>query len=339
MKKIVKIGIVFGIICILVIGLINFYTGASKEIINYDMTKVTETMEIKDDDGVTLINVKYSYPVIKNKDKREFVDNINNEYKFYTDTFIKEAEESKEDAKDLREMLEEGFAPFTRELDYNVNMNKNGLLSITNNAYYYSGGAHGSYVMTSRTFDINVEQELKLEDIINNNEWNIKENTHKLFNEKLQNDGLDLNDIWGEVLKEEIDNVNFYVKDGALVLYFNAEQVASYALGAPTVEVPYDENIFLIDISNNDESTLVKVLTPTGFAGSSLNRIALYQNGDVYWIQYDGQGIGEENILHKILVASNAKDIEMFEEEGINVVGDDVKIASTVNVTWLSFNK
>lgn len=338
MKRIVKVGIILGIIGILAIAMINFYNSDEQEKISYNITKVTETMEIKDEAGVTLINVKYSYPVIENKDKREFIDNINNEYKFYADTFVKEAEESKEDAKDLGELLEADFAPLTRELDYNVNMNKNGILSITNNAYYYSGGAHGSYVMTSRTFDINAEKELKLEDIINNNEWNIKENVYKLFEEKLQNDGLDLSDIWGDILKKEIENVNFYLKNGVLVLYFNAEQVAPYALSAPTIEIPYDENIFLLDIGSN-ENYLVKTLTPTGFAGSSLNRIELYQNGDVFWVQYDGQGVGEENIIKNTLVASKAEDIEMFEDEGINVVGEDVKIENELNIGWLSFNK
>ena len=70
--------------------------------------------------------------------------------------------------------------------------------------------------MSSRNFDITNKKEIKLEEIINNNAWNIKENTYKLFSEKLQNDGLDLSGIWGELLKEDINNINYYIKDGAL---------------------------------------------------------------------------------------------------------------------------
>jgi hypothetical protein len=147
-----------------------------------------------------------------------------------------------------------------------------------------------------------------------------------------------LTDIWGELLKEEIDNVNFYIKDGALVLYFNTDQVSPYALGSPTVEVPYDESVFLINIDSG-ENHLVKTLIPTGFAGSSLNKIELYKNGDVYWIQYDGEGMEEINIVKNVLVASNAEDIEMFEDEGINVIGEGVNANEDINIGWLSINK
>ena len=142
-------------------------------------------------------------------------------------------------------------------------------------------------------------------------------------------------------MKEEVDNVNFYLKENALVFYFNAEQVAPYALGVPTVEVPYDDSIFLIDISSDkkESATLAKSLTPTGFAGSSLNRIDLYSNGDVYWVQYDGQGLSNENIIKNYLIATGAIDIQMLDTEEINVVGEDVEIVDEIEISWIHFNK
>ena len=59
--------------------------------------------------------------------------------------------------------------------------------------------------------------------------------------------------------------------------------------------VSFDEDI-LNNSLNGNEIRLQKVLTPTGFAGSSFNRIELYKNGDVYWIQYNGTGVDYENI-------------------------------------------
>lgn len=228
----------------------KFYNKSNDEILSYNITKVTETKEIKNDEGITLVNLKYSYPVIDNKNNKEFINNINNEYKYSSDMFVNEAYEIKEEAEYLYQERADGFTPYTRELDYDVTLNKNGLLSITNNKYYYNGGAHGTFLKQSRTFDLNNEKELALDNIINTNVWNIKENVYKLFEEKLMNDGLDLTEYWGEMLKDEIDNINFYLKDDALVLYFNAEQVAPYALGQPTVEISYDKKIFLVDISS-----------------------------------------------------------------------------------------
>lgn len=335
MKKLIIIGVITLVVGTLVFSATKIY---NKEVINYDITSVTESKEIKSEDGTTLVNIKYSYPIVENKKNSKFLSSINEEYKLNAEKFLKDAEESKVEAQSLYEDLKEVFRPYTRELDFDINMNDKGLMSITTNNYYYNGGAHGSYIMQSRTFDFNNELELTLDKIINNGVWNIKENVHKLFKQKLENDGLDLNDVWGELLKEEIDNVNYYIKDGALVLYFNTDQVTPYVMGAPMVEVPYDENIFLINMESS-KTNLVKSLTPTGFAGSSLNKIELYQNGELYWIQYDGEGIGKENIVKNVFIASNVEDIEMIEDEGINVIGNDIKLESDLNIGWLNFAK
>ena len=40
--------------------------------------------------------------------------------------------------KDIKEV----FRPYTRELDFDINMNNKGLISITTNNYYYKHGDH-----------------------------------------------------------------------------------------------------------------------------------------------------------------------------------------------------
>lgn len=85
-----------------------------------------------------------------------------------------------------------------------------------------------------------------------------------------------------------------------------------------------------------NEVGLVKSLTPTGFAGSSFNKIEMYSDGSVYWIQYDGAGEADENIVKNLKISNNAEDIEMLhEDEGIFVKGDRV---GDVETGWLKFN-
>lgn len=91
-------------------------------------------------------------------------------------------------------------------------------------------------------------------------------------------------------------------------------------------------------LSSTEEVTLTKSLTPTGFAGSSFNRIDLYSNGDVYYLQYDGAGFDDENVVKNVLVATNATDIEMFDDEGINVIGENINIIEGADIGWLRFN-
>lgn len=215
---------------------------------SHNISKVTETKEIKNDSGEIIINIKCSYPLIENKNNNEFIDRINNEYMLYAENFIKEAEKSKEDAQSLYEGMGKDFVAYARELDYEVNMNKDGLMSITSIAYYYSGGAHPSIIEMSRNFDIDKKEELSLNEIIDDKSWNLNENIYKLFKEELENREFILDEMWNDILKEEIGSVQYYLKEGGIVLYFNVEQVAPYAVGAPTVEISYDSTIFLIKV-------------------------------------------------------------------------------------------
>lgn len=84
---------------------------------------------------------------------------------------------------------------------------------------------------------------------------------------------------------------------------------------------------------------LIKSLTPTGFAGSSLNRIDLYANGDIYWVQYDGNGFREENIVKNELIAKNAENIECINEETISIIGEKLEVVSDGLANWIEFKK
>ena len=214
----------------------------------YEISTVTKTKEIKNNEGITVINLEYSYPVIKNEIEDEFIDNINKEYKLKADEFVKEAEESKEDAQYLYEEMKEFFMPYTRELLYEVNMNSNGLLSITTIQYYNNSGVHGNFVKESRNFSMNQKKELSLNDIINDNKWNLRENLYTLFKEKVEKDDFEFDEITETTLREELGNVQYYIKEGSVVFYFNADQVAPYALGEPTIEIPYNSETFLMEI-------------------------------------------------------------------------------------------
>ena len=214
----------------------------------YEISTVTKTKEIKNNEGITVINLEYSYPVIKNEIEDEFIDNINKEYKLKADEFVKEAEESKEDAQYLYEEMKEFFIPYTRELLYEVNMNSNGLLSITTIQYYNNSGVHGNFEKESRNFSMNQKKELSLNDIINDNKWNLRENLYTLFKEKVEKDDFEFDEITETTLREELGNVQYYIKEGLVVFYFNAEQVAPYALGEPTIEIPYNSETFLMEI-------------------------------------------------------------------------------------------
>ena len=61
------------------------------------------------------------------------------------------------------------------------------------------------------------------------------------FKKVEQEHGIPFTEEDSQNLKKEISNVQFFVHDNGITLYFNPYQVAPYALGFPTVEIPYEQ--------------------------------------------------------------------------------------------------
>ena len=82
-------------------------------------------------------------------------------------------------------------------------------------------------------------------------------------------------------------------------------------------------------------------LTPSGFMGSSLMKVTLYSNGEVYLINYNGEGYEEKNIVDKELLATNASSIyskgtrEDF--EAIVIRGNSNMQVKNRNYSWIEF--
>lgn len=218
----------------------------------HSITPVTVNKDIKNEDGVTLINISCSYPVIESYEQNEYIDRINDEYKKAAESFLQEAESNREAAQLQYEQTEGSFQPYEIMRTYTVNTDRNGLLSITDHDYSYMGGAHGMSIMLSRNFNLTDEKELKLDDILTGSlDDEIYQLVYSVFVnhfEAAAGDGF--NAEWAQQIESEIENVKYYLKDDSLVLYFDVYQAAPYAFGTPCVEIPYNENIFRIELKD-----------------------------------------------------------------------------------------
>ena len=112
-----------------------------------------------------------------------------------------------------------------------------------------------------------------------------------------------------------------------------------------------EESSDIIDGNNNSnvnytEETnhkIIKKLYPNGWAGSSMQEIRLYDNGDVYQVTYNGEGNTEQNIISSELIAKNADTIEEVMSgqavEGITIKGKNLEIVEPNVCQWISFKK
>lgn len=78
-----------------------------------------------------------------------------------------------------------------------------------------------------------------------------------------------------------------------------------------------EENEVKKEKTELEENTkgIITQISPSGFMGSSMYRVVLYSNEEVYLIIYDGNGYEEENKVSEELIAKNVISIKRAENE------------------------
>lgn len=207
---------------------------------------------VNDDNGKMLMSIDCAYPVIVSEEENAFYTYINNEYKKNAEDYVDSIEAWTEDAKSMYEGLGEKFRPLIFSLSYEVTLNRNNMLSITTHNYENTNGAHPNTSKESRTFQMVMEKELSLTDILDCDQEDADKIVKKSFEKTLTEEPYEMEvDEFKKNLDEEIHNVNFYLTDDSLVMYFNPYQVGPYAIGAPSSEIEYTgpDGIVKIDLS------------------------------------------------------------------------------------------
>ena len=210
---------------------------------------VTGEKDIKDENGTTLICITYSYPVIENPEGNGYISQLNDEYKEYAESFIKDAQSNSEDARLMLEEMGADYRPMEFSLSYEVQTDRKDILSVTNYGYYDLGGAHPSTTRQSRTFDMANEKELTLSDVVNGNEDERHTMVYDVFIKYFEENYEGFSAETAKTIDEEADNVKFYLTDDSIVLYFDVYQVGPYAMQYPTVELSYSPGVFKLDRS------------------------------------------------------------------------------------------
>lgn len=127
---------------------------------------------------------------------------------------------------------------WTAESDATTVLNDGKHLTLQINGYVFSGGAHGSPTAAVATFDAVTGQQLGWSDLVTDQaavqalaEQKFREEQKEAFQ-----DGFDFDDIFSFALP-----ANFGLTDKGIYFYYVAYEVAPYAMGATTFEIPFSE--------------------------------------------------------------------------------------------------
>lgn len=124
-------------------------------------------------------------------------------------------------------------------LETNITYNKSPILSLYQDQYTFTGGAHGSTVRTSQNWNLACNKQLTLNDIFAKNP-NYLLSVLKQINQQIQEKGADLFfDNYCTLVLETFQPNQFYLIPNSVVIYFQQYDIAPYSTGIPTFEISY----------------------------------------------------------------------------------------------------
>ncbi|MCG1012877.1 DUF3298 and DUF4163 domain-containing protein [Tepidanaerobacter sp. GT38] len=119
---------------------------------------------------------------------------------------------------------------------YHIRTNDKGILSISIEMYWFSGGAHGMTVLKSVTFDVATGRIYRLQDLFKENSDYVKRLTDIIKRQIQERDVPVIVDFTS--IEPDQD---FYIENATLVIYFQLYELAPYAYGFPTFKIPTQE--------------------------------------------------------------------------------------------------
>lgn len=181
-----------------------------------------------------LVNLKI--PQIKDSSNKNNFKIINNDFmKIPLETVKTQRRESIENYQySIKNNIP--FRNFQVDSEYMVHLLKDNFLSITEDIYTYSGGAHGMTERIPFNYEISTGKQLKLKDIFPTG-YDYKTIIDKYIKNEMDNPKENLY-YFENSFKGINSNTNFYLEENNLVIFFPLYEIAPYALGIPEFKIP-----------------------------------------------------------------------------------------------------
>ena len=217
----------------------------------YAVSSAHISKNITDDKGNILITVAFEYPVIENKDNNAFITAVNEQYKKDAEAAISEAEaEFKDSAAAVLASEGKNYHPMVFTRSFEVSLNQDNLLSITQLDYANTYGAHPNTLKSSKTFNLAENKALTLSEVLGKNAADTDSYVKEKFEAYVKEDAGELID-YQENIEKALSAVNFCLTEDALVLYYNPYDILPYAAGSPEVKVPYADTTIKLALSES----------------------------------------------------------------------------------------
>lgn len=184
-----------------------------------------------------MLTCTIDYPVFKSPDLRRALSRINRYYESQAAAFLRYCQKDLFPAavKQYKYAQSKGypFFPYEGLFTHKVTSNEDCLLSLYMDHYEYTGGAHGTTIRSSDTWDFATGQRCSLEDFLPYD----KETLFRKINDKiewqLKSDQMMYFDDYPSLVAKTFNPENFYLTPDEVVIFFQQYDIAPYASGMP----------------------------------------------------------------------------------------------------------
>lgn len=215
----------------------------TKYIANIYMREIKQILQYNNIDMLTL-NIKYpivsiyNNPIAERKINNQISMQVNDYYRYATNTLYNQS------IAQLNESIENDFPfhGFEAYMEYKITYNDNCFLSLYYDKYEFTGGAHGSTIRSSNTWELCTGENIYLynffkpytdysyiltQEIIKQAENNLIENPGIYF------------DDYSDLITKNFNPESFYMSPQGITIYYQQYDIAPYSTGIVEFTIPY----------------------------------------------------------------------------------------------------
>lgn len=133
------------------------------------------------------------------------------------------------------------FPYYEFDMGYTITWNSRCNVSLFMEEYTFMGGAHGSTIRTSDTWNFKTGKKMFLKDFYGENSLlreNIIKNIEHQITEKVKTAPESFFDNYAKLLRDKINLNSFYAVPDGIIIYFQQYDIAPYAAGFPEFLLP-----------------------------------------------------------------------------------------------------
>lgn len=187
---------------------------------------------IKNEEGTkSAVNIKYSYPIIKNENQNIEIDTINKALKEYAENWLANVKKEIEEYSLVELSKTNEGETYEYELAFDITADEEKVLSVIYRTNANIGGAHPTSLKDTMVFSFETGEKMGVEEIFNMSEEKVMYSIQRFFESVIEETPSKFYENAKKLLPEVMKNVKYYVLEDRVIFFLNPYEIAPYAAG------------------------------------------------------------------------------------------------------------